>query len=1031
VVDDMGEHESTSMNIGAGGTGVESEEDIDPTEAYLDYLVKCLNELQEGCRWYYQCWQLHYRILYNGSNGSGSMDSARGNDSKVTPDFIKDCLEGGRRTVMMLISMDASVAGSKRKRRRQQQQISVSVSKGSSSQRQSSPLLTRRTSGNSPLLTRRTKRQRKNKGFTEFWHQADESSSKIFNEDVDEEDFRSTHIVKRLVERMRTSDPRWYSQYFGKMLFSLSFNFVAPLDKWKRRAEFYLGDKSTLDVEASDGETSGEESDDDESDSAAAVGERKSTDGSSSRHVTFEEIESSISSSQRDRVLQHFDLEDTVSRLQHKLESITDFAVRVWGVIGAVLDDSGESWDKEKDETTKGLDALLRTAVSRDSDVANVEPFGLGSSPLTRKVLKNAVVYRTWFLDLRYAEIVRERVAFVDDVVSRVSKLPPLPSKEGSSREAGTDISAKLDSVAERVRDLSAKHINHVALFNRYKALLNDRVVSNGLRQGLLTTEGVLDALGELRKTSVISVAEEMLTSRLDVLRWETDARETLAKPKPHFDEIVSLKAGLDAVLDGTSVTRSQLVHILVANTSVDTELRDFARSDIEALCDSLCQRTRTIYSAASMWKERADAILTVLRIFGNSEAGVALTAQKTPAMVDLRRVEDLLGEYDSLEVDLGGLVHCLTKVSETSRKWASTVTDYLFTDSTSFEGCLSLVEGTGQLRPRGVIIEPTRQAIETLHSLLQWYTSVKVLVCSPKMHDSDNDVRALLIEGLEVVTLFSIDRRSSGEFIVEPEQAQELLSDKQNSRKSARTLSRAKLESNPLCNAILARMVDSSRDAKEGYPLLSLLCFSWQIFAEDFARRSVASSSRGKFTLEHAKQLHSLRPTLGPVGEDDRGDSSNILWQTNPEVERFKQLIESGSRAEEEVRQLLSVSKGLLRESKYQQETVRLHLSRLKDVYTDFKSRVGSGGGIALDDGLEPPLDHNIKLFGWLVSYCVLMPRLAHKLFSLKKQLFLDDLCVGTNISIPCSARHRRLSHCRRSRHSGANSMGHSCRSL
>jgi hypothetical protein len=941
---------------GAGGATAES--DDEPTEKYLDYLVTCLKELEEGCQWYYRCWQLHYRILYGSHLQSDSSRSSSVSRELIAPDFLlKDCLEGARSTFIMLISMDISVAGSKRKRRRPQQQIPAS-----------------------PSGSRRTKRQRK---FTEFWHEADGAGNggspstsggggRTFNEDVDEEDFRSTHIVKRLVEGMRTSDPRWYSQYFGKMLQSLSCNFVAPFDRWKHRAEYYLGDRSTLDVEASDGETSGEESDDDESGSAA-VGETKSKEGSS-RYVTFEEIESSVSASQHDRVLQHFDLESTVIRLQHKLESIADFEARAWGLIGVVLDDSGESFDKKKDETTKGLDVLLQETVSGNSAVANVEPFGLGSSPLTRKVLQNAIVYRTWFLDLRYAESVRERGAFVDDVVSRVSKLPPLPSKEGSSGDSGTDISVKLDSVAERVRNLSAKHINHVALFNRYKALLNDRVVSNGSRKGLLATEGVADALLELRKTSVISVAEEMLTSRLDVLLWEADARETLGKTRPRFDEIASLKTSLDAVLDGRSVTRSELVHSLVSNAGADTEVREFARSDTEALCNSLCKRTTTIYVAASMWKERADAILTALRVFGNSEAGAALTSQKTPSMVDLNRVEDLLGDYDSLEVDLNDYYYRLTKVSEAARKWASTVTDYLLTDSTTFEDCLSLVEGTGQARPRGVIIEPTRQAIEMLHSLFQWYTSVKALVCTPKMHGSDpSDVHALLIEGLEVLTLFSNARRSSGEFIVEPGFAHELLANKQNSRKSARTMSCAKLESNPLCNAILSRMVDSSRDAKEGYPLLSLLYFLWQVFVEDFTRRPVASSLRRKFTLESAKQLQSLSPRLETTGDGERGHNSNILWQTNPEVERFKQLIESGSHAEDDARQLLSVSKGLLREAKYQREIVRLHLTRLKDIYTDFKGRVGGGNGLALDDSLEPQLDHYIKLFGWLVSDCVL----------------------------------------------------------
>jgi len=911
-------------------TGEDGGGEDDPTEQYLNYLVKCLWNMELGCQWYRKCWELHSRVFRPALEGDNSHDP-------LSPDVLfKDCLEGARQVVMMLVSMDASLAGSKRKRRAQPQP--------------------------SPSGTRRTKRRRKDKGFTDFWHEG--SDGKTFNEDVDEEDFRSTHIVKRLVEQIGSSDARWYSQCFGKMLRNLSDNLVAPFEEWKRKTEFYLGDRITLDVDATDGETSGDESDEDESDSAVA--KTQSSEGSV-RFITYEEIEAAVNTANRDRVLQHFQLCNTVARLQQKLADIICFEARAWGLIGVVLDDAGASWDKGTDETTIKLNALLESASSIGSMIANVEPLGLKTSPLTRKVLKNAIVYRTWFLDLRYGERGRERAAFVDDVVCRVSKLPPLPSKEGISCEEGTYISAKLDTVARRVRDLSAKHSDHVALFNRYKALLNDRVASNGMRKGLLSAEGVSNALGELRQTSVVSASEEMLAVRQDILRWESKARDTLDKTKVPFAELSLLKESLDAILDGKSRTRSQLVNGLIANTGVNDKVREFARSDTEALCDSLCKRTQRLYATASVWRDRADTILMTLRAYENPEAGETLEAQKTAhAMIDLKRVEDLLAEYDSLKVEMADSVLFLTRVSETSRKWASRVGDYLSNGSNTFEGCLSLVEDTGRYRPRGVIIEPTRSTVEMLNSLLRWYTEVKSLIDSPMIQENGDHVNPLLVEGLEVLAMFSVDRRQSGEFIVVPEEAQELLVEKKMSRKPNRTLSRAKLESNNLCNIILTRMVDSSGDRKEGNPLLSLLYLVWQNFVEHFVHLSnTTSSSRTGFTLERATKLLTEKPSIGASNSEG---CSNILWQTNPQVDAFEEMIRSGSHTEEAARQTLFDSKGFLRESKHHMENVRLHLSKLKDLNAEFKRRVGNGSGLILSSALDQQLDRDIKLFGWLV---------------------------------------------------------------
>ena len=227
-----------------------------------------------------------------------------------------------------------------------------------------------------------------------------------------------------------------------------------------------MGDRDTLNVESSDGETSEEESDDDdEEESGSAEGERTAKEKSKSRFVTYEDVEAVVEAARLDRVLRHFALSELVVRLEQKLAGVLSFNIKMWRCIDAVLDDPvSPAPSKDKDEILKVLLSCRSLAQSKDSTVWNVDPIGRSSSSLNREVIENAVIYRDWFLDLIRAESVRERVAFVDSVVSRMTKLPYLSSSAGSSHK-GKSITAKLKNISPRMQALSAEFIDHISLF--------------------------------------------------------------------------------------------------------------------------------------------------------------------------------------------------------------------------------------------------------------------------------------------------------------------------------------------------------------------------------------------------------------------------------------------------------------------------------------------------------------------------------------------------------------------------------------
>jgi hypothetical protein len=893
-----------------------------PAESYVNYLVQCLRDLERCCKWYKECYQLFATLM-----GCS--------DVKLNRDVIlQDALYGARQTMSILVSMDASVAGCKRKRRANATALPVHSSPQTSRQQR--------------------KRIKTIKGLSEFWRE-DELGERILNPELSTSDFFFTDVVQRFVEKLITSDDRWYTAVFSTILKTLSCQAVAPLVKWERRAEFYLGDKDFLDVEASDGETSEEDMDEGE-ESVGYHSKDQRDDTPSQPFVSFEEIQCLVDSAGKG-VLGKVDLAGTVERLHAKLCNASSFEDRAWKLVRLVLEEASTP-RKEIDEICILLIELLSEAKRVDSPLRNIEPFGRG---LSRKVVENAIVYREWFLDLVYAEAVRERVSFLESVVTRLSRLPPLSSRTDCqyALSIAHTISQRLDLIVPRVQSLSKKYIDQVSLFNHFTSMLGDRLIPQSSMEGSLLEEKVRDALSSLKRVGAISISEEMLAVRLDVLMWENRAIDVFSREKPVFEELRHLHELLVSILEGQSRTRVDLTRHTRPNTEVDEEVRVFARADIQSMCEPLIVRTKALFKSSSEWKQRADAILGALQLFGNESAGEAAPNQRSPGMVDIKRIQDLVQEYDVLDVDIVDIHARLRRIHGETSQWASSVSECLTNPNVSCDDHLTALRFFKPTRPKGIIVNPTRQVLDLVEELCTWHSEVCKVARSSEV-DGDY-VISLLIQGIDIVRMYSeCDPRM---FSV-PEDASEFLSSLLSVKRPIRAIARSKLEASQLSGTFLAHiaMTDSYQE-KECPALFAMLFYLWQLYVNSFVHQSVLRTTpESERSLVRAKELLRSKPELkSSVFRPPLVDYSCLR------VVELKKSVEEGERNESAARVLFSESKNLLRAFAGKHDTVREHHARLKELLSIFKAQ--SLGGVVLDKSIEQLLEREARVYSWLVS--------------------------------------------------------------
>ncbi|KAL7580934.1 hypothetical protein ACA910_005752 [Epithemia clementina (nom. ined.)] len=904
------------------------DEDQPPSEAYIRFLVDNLESAARCCLWYDRCYVLLFRI-YNAKE-----EQENGHQLLGTDEIFKIFAEDGRQRISELLSLDPSFAVFKRKRKN-----------------------TATATIASPKSSRRTKRRRTANGMSEFFAEEESSGEKMLTAEV--KDFRSAAFVKQLVERLAKDDQRWFSLSIGRMFRALSSHVVVPIVNWEEKSKFYLGESDVLRIQDADGNSiSGSEEDNNDDDDDGD----SSNDQESSDWFSIADIESLLDMSKPDCVISKCDFSAVTARLEGKLRDIATFETQCWETIEGVLDEEGAPHNPNDDAILKRLNLLIDTTKQKDSAVWNVDPLGNNEVPLSRSMLDDAMENRKWFLDLKHAESVRERSLFIEVLLTRRLELPDLPYKKTAENSRSNNRFAALDS---RIHVLSSLLSENATLFDRQSTTL-------GKMEGDIQSmkPSLTSMLEELHKVRIVHVVEEMIVTRMDVGSWLERAEQIIGQTMPKYEHISEIKAGLDKILTARSPQRSELTSSLRPCVKADNEVRMFAERDLHAFCEATMNTTISLYAKSSAWKERCDSIFTALRFHGNQAAWSANASGpvRNTGMVDLKRIEDLLQEYCCLETSIETEYNSLRVAYEECVQWSDNITDLLFNNDVAFADVYAAVEAANQPegRPKGIIVHPTRQVLDTVLDMLRWHGAVKALV-----QNRFGDMGAayqLLMEGIEIVELYGNGRKAAKDnYLLKPDKMRELLRQRMDSRKSMRSFSRVKLESHHITDHLLGEMVTECRDRTEGFPLFSLLQLSWRIEAENFAENFLGGDDQKiDCSFESAISLKAAMPAVENPPFPNQVDFFNAPSQR---LSDFFRLIDEADKTNQTITGAIAASRAALRDCLRNVDGVRSHAATLKDHFVSIKRDTTSPRNtLTLPRSVEARLDKEIKLFGWLL---------------------------------------------------------------
>lgn len=892
----------------------EDDDPYEPTDAYIEYLCQCLLEVERACIWQYRCWKLFLHLF-----GGNCSDDAK----PMERAFLVECCLGGRQALAALCrTSDCSKASAasfdQDKQKRKHGDSSVDV--------------------DGVEVQSRSKRRKGHHG--EPFHVVAESNNP--NNDGGLLDHES---ITSFIQASYQVDSRRCTRHCGEMLGKLSELIVSPYMTWERRAQFSLGERDSLQSTTSD-DGEGETTAPDDSDSrrrTKAMGRR----GGSSQpkeFVSLKDLESLIHAANSDSLLQRFPIAPYVTRLEEKVSSVLAFETKAWKLVGAVLDDTkvqSPGCGEEGDRIQHGLQILWQEATKKGGTVSNIHPIGRETSSLSRSVIENAMVYREWYLDLIHAETVRERVSFVDTLVSRLSKLPPLPRLANSN-----DLSSKLGQVASRAQTLWSICLDNLGLFNRYQSMLEERKPSSdAIGSKFVSLEGVQELLREMGQLKVISTAEEMLSVRRDVLLWGDEVQQMFSSVTPSYDEVSARKTSATRILEGKSKSRQALRARLRHSSAVEAEIKAFAHMDMDIVpVGGGYSKVISLFSAASEWKKRADWILRAV-------ADGTTKNIRPVKLIEPRKMRDLITEHPKLGVNCKEEFRILNETHEAILEWTSSMQSYCTDGTIGFDRLLLVLRVKRARLSPALSLRPSWEVIDGLIASLQWYEDART---QPNTGDDNfQQLRQLLAKGTDVVRKYTAEH-GIGELTLS------------SSFDDTDKLNVATVASDPLAGLVLERLLSEAADDNV---FSDLLVSKWMLAVHDFVRDLYGCDS--SHTLQEAKDLLLKSRRLTRNLEPRKAELTSIFL-----LEDFNSLINRAESMETKVRETISVARSYARATYDQLSTAESPANSIDELQIALKQWQASNESLSLHPTLELELNDACEKLKWLVRY--LLARLS-----------------------------------------------------
>jgi Transcription factor S-II (TFIIS), central domain len=976
-----------------------------PTEPYVNHLVQCCRDLIQACEWYCKAWKLMNRFFGN--------DAQDDFESLTFDGLVRDFMDFGRDTLVNSVLIDVNSCTSPGKRR---QAIPSAVT----------------SSG------RRTKRRRLQSSSASLWSGGDESQDILFVASHLERDILSTNLAESFAIAVEGGSQCWHRRKLGEMFCGLALHVLNPLASWKSDAALILGsnDHSSL-LGSLDSKTtlmknkvskrkfSSTESKRDDMDVCLIEGhaidddDASSSDESSAVVFSYEDVQACTAAIRSNRVLARFNLFDEVHGLHGLLRDIEQIEIRARDLFERLVDET-TTFDHTSDEILVDLKGILHEISSPTSPLSRIDPICKNGSKnvpeITRDDLADAVELRKWFVDVWRAQSHRERLSFLQTLLEKMEKgSVPIPV-EGGCLALNRGIVSLRERTAQGVKELHARVQNYANLAEKWENDLLASTPEHGRSiDSLAICQHLQSALAELADVPVVLAVEEKIACRIDVIRWREEAKNAVVKLESQdlkcisFDEIKALYETLDSLVRGTSPSIFKLTQTVTPNDDVDNEIRDFVMTEIDRTCGDSASTVRNLYEASRSWKVRAESVLSCLSAHGNAAAGRwHATPQKMTAMVDIKRIDDLVVEYAQSRVSIPGYEKHLSDILAEAHQWTRNLELTLLRDGISFSDALAFVDTERESRPKGLIMNPTRSVVDSLFDMLSWYQmivnvfeEIREKIRSFSSADASTvaglfssiikeEVYPLLADGSEILEAycnasFGVESKFRGKSDISLQMLESMF----NIRRSVRAISQERIQSSFLIQSLISRMI--SRDDVEGCPLRFMIWFQWHLLVAEFVSHfdgsEISGLSRTRVdSLDTAKELLAMQPLIALQPDSTYANFSCLTSSKSVELVEFDKIIVEAERIEDDARAMLSKSRDLLRGSFEKSEDARIHLSQLKECHGIFKARSVGEGGVSLSVVLEQQLDQNIKIFGWLLktfSYPVLHQAESSVLFN------------------------------------------------
>ena len=880
------------------------------TEEYVEFLISSLQNLEKACLWHYECWTIMKQLF------AVHRDYCKSPTKLISKHYlVQDLLQKGCDLLSQL-----------------SRQSNLIFKPAGQITDDSSEYCKRACVSDVVGLSEIKRRRLNEQGAVGAMMGGDDS--RLFD----------VSYVKRFLDQVDAMDQRWYTKCFSYMFQNVFDMVFTPFMDWERNARTFLGEE---DYPLS-------------SDNARASDQAKASDelhfssdflpnvlNIKRRDVKYEDIESSIESANNDRLLKCFDFSAYVNRLCTKLAEIDKFESDTVKLISKVFEE--HDFHMSNDPTLLGLAQQRKEAMRKGSSVKDMNPIGRVTSRLTIKGIESAIANRKWLLNLKRAESTRERESFVKLLTESL----PL-----------YDTPMVLDELYERVAVLAQQCSDTLTKTKKIESLLDGRTDENfeHKRTDFSAIQVVKEVLHGLQSQPLISLAEEKLAIRCDVLEWQSKARNIYSKQTPTFNDIQSLHCGLENIRQGIADNHIYIQIGTLPCGEVDEKIQTFITEEFEYVVRPLFYKTKTLYKESVDLKNRADQIVAALDSCTSHSSGAKINAISNN--IELENIQDVLNAYSGSKVDMTETFEKLERIYHHCTKWQESMQLKLQDTTQSCEEIRRFLMQMEPNRPLGINVKPDEKTIALILDALQWYAVLNDFIASSSL---DRDLLLnQLTRGMPLLEIYCQRIQSTTQFNILSD-AVRLLTDEKKRRANIKSLEVSSLYRDKVdyITSTVDRLTNACTDEQEGGPMRFLYFSLWAISVDDFVSRCGSITFKGQTTLENARNLWNARPVLT---QNCSCLKKCEAFVQSLNVQELYDLICDAEEVEKEAQSVMSKVRKLHKQDWI--DKVHASFDQLKDIQENVTSRWKNNGQLTLTLSceLEADLRRMNDFVCWLV---------------------------------------------------------------